>query len=88
MPAPTRTTLVACTLLAAIVAPIGACKKQPASKSTTAQQGSQTTVVLRRYSVRAEVTQVSAEGEGLLIARHEAIPDFQSVSDFVKVEKA
>ena len=41
-----------------------------------AQAPEASTVVLRQYAVRAKVTEVSTEGEGKLLAHHEAIPDF------------
>ncbi|GAB4547921.1 MAG: hypothetical protein Tsb0013_08110 [Phycisphaerales bacterium] len=68
-----RRGLVIGSILVACLLPVVGCKEQQAPTGTDAQTAG---VVLRQYSVRAEVTDVSTDGDGRLLAHHEAIPDF------------
>ncbi len=70
----TRSPLLALSILAACLAPIGGCKDRSATTST--QQQTKGQPVFRQYEVRAVVEELPVDGKGTLRAHHEAIPNF------------
>ncbi|MEM1424363.1 MAG: hypothetical protein AAGH64_10210 [Planctomycetota bacterium] len=76
-----RTALILCATAGLVVGGSVSCKDRSPSDSAAESTNEASGVVLRRYAVRAEVREVSAEGEGRLLAHHEAIPNFDGGPD-------